>query len=133
MTAAYGWTYSEIDSHTLIEVQELFDGWKDYTPTNILVKALVEGFCGKSKPEEEPFAELPPDAAKAMRQAALAEVARKAGPAIPIVRGKDRGLPQKAPVFDYEELRKRDEESQKRNNEFRVKRALEKVKKDGGE
>ena len=88
------------------EVKELFEGWGEYPPTNILVKALVEGFGGKtsSLPSQQ---EIPPAAMEEMQRSALAAIAIKAGPRLPIVRGKDKGLPKAPPVFDLDELRRR--------------------------
>jgi len=107
LTAAYGWTYAEIDSHTLAEVNELFEGWRDYPPTNLLVKALVEGFGGKAATAESktPSADIPPAAMAAMQNSALAQIQVKAGPTLPVVRGRDPGLPKTPPIFDPEVLR----------------------------
>lgn len=42
-----------------------------------------------------------------MQKSALAGIAAKAGPRLPIVRGADKGLPKAAPVFDLDEMRLR--------------------------
>ena len=109
LAAAYGWTYSEIDSHTLPEVRELFDGWSDHPPTNLLVKAIVEGLGG-GKPKTYAPVDVPPEAFEQMQKSALAAIAVKAGPRVPIIHGKDKGLPKAAPIFDLDELRKRNAE-----------------------
>ena len=113
LAAAYGWTYSEIDSHTLPEVNELFSGWDEHTPTHLLVKALVEGFGGGkiSSPSPpgsaNPAYAVPLEAQAAMQTSVLNNIAAKAGPAMPILRGRDPGLPAKPPSFDLDELRER--------------------------
>ena len=95
-----------------MEVNELFLGWEDFPPTNLLLKALVEGFGG-GKPAHratEPL-EIPPEAAQAMQDSAMAAIVAKAGSRLPIVRGRDPGLPKTPPVFDLEALRKRNAEA----------------------
>lgn len=113
LAAAYGWTYEQVDGHTLGEVNELFAGWDDYPPTNILVKALVEGFGVKKKPKTdgEDFV-VPQEAQDAMQRSAVGAIAAKADPRwLPVTRGRDRGLPKAAPVFDLTELRERNLEA----------------------
>jgi hypothetical protein len=92
----------------------LFRQWADYPPTNILLKALLEGLGGtKSKVEvEEQEATLGPNdpAFGEMQRAAAAAISMKAGRALPIMRGRDPGLPAAAPVFDESEMRKRNAE-----------------------
>ena len=113
LAAAYGWTYGQIDEHTLLEVNELFKGWEDYPPTNILVKALVNGFGGIKKPkvDEDGFT-IPSEAQDAMQRSAVGAIAAKADPRwLPVTRGRDRGLPKAAPVFDLTELRERNLEA----------------------
>ena len=92
------------------EVNELFSGWDEYPPTNILVKALVEGFGGKKKSTVDETVEMPQEAFDAMQKSAMAEIAVKAGPRLPILQGKDRGLPKTPPVFDIEVMRQRNAE-----------------------
>ena len=120
LSAAYGWTYGEIDSHTLSEVQELFEGWAEYPPTNLLVKALVGGFGGGSAATPE-SSEIPPDILAKMQQSALQVLAVKAGPGLPILRGRDKGLPKAEPIFDVTEM-------QQKNVECLKRRALERTK-----
>ena len=82
------------------------EGWDESPPTNILVKALVQGFGGTvSKPR--PIEDIPPDKLKEMQESAMAGIRHKAGNRVPIIRGKDKGLPKTAPVFDVETLRQR--------------------------
>jgi hypothetical protein len=51
--------------------------------------------------------DVPPEATAAMESSALSALATKAGPALPIMRGRDPGLPQAKPIFDIDELRSR--------------------------
>jgi hypothetical protein len=44
---------------------------------------------------------------EAMRQSALAEIQVKAGPRLPVMQGKDKGLPKTPPVFDENVLQER--------------------------
>jgi hypothetical protein len=92
----------------MVEANELFSGWADFPPTNLLLKGLLEGLGGGTKPAENgPNAEIPAEAQLAMQQAALTEIAAKAGPRIPITRGRDKGLPKTQPTFDPDALRER--------------------------
>ena len=100
LAAAYGWTYSAIDEHTLAEVNDLFEGWNDSPPTNLLVRAIVEGLGGGRKPV---FVQ---DQAQ-ISDRDLTELASQAGKALPIQRGPDPGLPKAAPVFDLDLMRKK--------------------------
>lgn len=91
-------------------MNELFSGWNEYPPTNLLLKALVEGFGGGSKPQVEPERlDIPPEAALAMQRSAAAEISTRIGRGLPMVRGRDTGLPKAPPVFDIDEMRKRNE------------------------
>ena len=45
----------------------------------------------------------------ALQRGALAAIAAKAGTRLPIIQGKDKGLPKNAPVFDLEELRRKND------------------------
>jgi hypothetical protein len=100
----------QIDQHTLPEVQELFAGWSEHTPTNILVKALVKGLGGEVNAPPAVSQEIPQHVFDAMQNSALAGIAAKAGPRLPITRGKDAGLPKSSPVFDFDELRERNKD-----------------------
>lgn len=96
-------------------MNELFAGWDEHPPTNILVKALVEGFGGKTKPQgASAFVDVPPEATAEMSRSALTYIAAKAGSRLPIVKGRDKGLPAKPPSFDVEELKKRNIETIRR-------------------
>ena len=55
----------------------------------------------------------------------LMELSRKAGPALPILRGKDVGLPKRAPVFDFEQMKEK-------NRQGMVAIALKKRNANGG-
>lgn len=50
---------------------------------------------------------MTPEAFEAMQNSALGAITSKAGNRLPVMQGKDPGLPKAAPVFDLEELRKR--------------------------
>jgi hypothetical protein len=112
LCAAYGWTYLEIDQHTLLEVNELFEGWGDAPPTNLLLKAIIEGFGGKGQGRAEPpvsAVQTPQDV-----DSALQELASKAGPALPVMRGKDPALGRFKPVFDEDSLKAKNLSAQQR-------------------
>jgi hypothetical protein len=94
-----------------LEVNELFSGWVDHPPTNILVKAIVEGLGGGRKAQiDHETMDIPPDASAAMQRSALAGIASKAGPTLPVMRGRDLGLPTAQPVFDIDEMKRRNAE-----------------------
>jgi hypothetical protein len=89
----------------------LFEGWAEHPPTNLLLQAIIDGLGGGSKAKPaKPSAEqteAESRAMAAMQQSALAEIQTKAGPSFPVMRGKDKGLPKAAPVFDENLLRER--------------------------
>jgi hypothetical protein len=92
----------------LLEVNELMLGWEDHTPTNILVKALLEGLGGgkaNKTPTADEFQQLAPEAMKAMQDSAMEAIVAKAGNRLPVTRGRDKGLPHRGPIFDVELLR----------------------------
>lgn len=95
----------------MFEANELFNGWDEYPPTNILVKALVEGFGGgvkkKQLVDDDSTIDVPDEAFKAMQRSALAGIAARAQGRLPIIAGPDLGLPKSQPVFDIDEMRKR--------------------------
>ena len=124
LAAAYGWTYYEIDQHTLAEANELFSGWSEFPPTNLLVKALVEGLGGGTKPKVDPEVDVPPEALAAMQRSAVGAISAKAGPRLPVVKGPDPGLPKTAPVFDIEELRRRNEDISRRRAMMKVQQSV---------
>lgn len=98
-------------------MNELFNNWADYPPTNILVKALVEGFGGGKKTIENDASsfQVTPEADLAMRSA-VAQISAKAGRGLPVIRGRDTGLPNAPPIFDIEELKARNSAVAKRRN-----------------
>ena len=79
----------------------------------MLVRAFVGFDAEKSKQRRNEAitqAEVPSAAIDAMNQSALQYIASRAAPgSMPIKRGKDTGLPKKAPVFDIAEMRRRNE------------------------
>ena len=84
----------------------MFEGWSDHPPTNLLLKAIVEGLGGgKATGTKQAELAVPPEAAEAMEKAALAEIRTKGAGRIPIVRGRDKGLPKTLPVFDIDAMR----------------------------
>jgi len=105
----------QIDQHTLPEVQDLFAGWGEYTPTNVLLKALLKGLGGEQTPPTVSTPDIPSHVFDEMQRSALAGIAAKAGPRLPITRGKDAGLPKVAPVFDIDALRERNKEVLRRS------------------
>jgi hypothetical protein len=89
-------------------VNELFQGWKDFPPTNLLVRALVEGFGGIKRTDGTKAIDIPPEAQDALQQSAVMAIASKADASwLPVTRGRDPGLPKTKPTFDIDELRKR--------------------------
>lgn len=88
----------------MAEANELFEGWSEHPPTNLLLKAIVEGLGGAQVPGSA-LPNVPPEAAEAMERAALAEIQAKGAGRIPIVRGRDKGLPKTPPVFDLDTMR----------------------------
>jgi hypothetical protein len=78
----------------------------------LLVKAIVDGFGGgtKAPSADNDTAEIPQEAMDAMQREAMRGIAAKAGSRLPIVRGRDRGLPKKEPVFDIGAMRERNAE-----------------------
>ena len=66
----------------------------------------MEGFGGGRK-SPSASVEIPPEASEAMQRAAVTEIAAKAGSNLPVIRGRDVGLPAASPVFDIEELSRR--------------------------
>jgi hypothetical protein len=110
----------------MLEAQELFEGWADHPPTNLLVKAIVEGFGGgKPSAPAGGWENVPPEALaeanRAMQNSALQQIAVKAGPTLPIQKGRDRGLPKAPPIFDEETMRQRNEEARARIEARRMK------------
>lgn len=101
-----------MDEHTLAEVNELFEGWDEHPPTNILVKALVDGFSGKKPADVNSSSDvdMPPEAFKVMQASALEQIKHRAGNRVPVVRGKDPGLPKTAPIFDFDAMRAKNAE-----------------------
>lgn len=105
-------------------MNELFEGWSEYTPTNILVKAIVEGLGGGPKPKEEVDKDgfkVPVAAEYAMQRSAAQAIAAKAGSRLPVIQGRDKGLPQSAPIFDLDEMRKKNMEVLRRRTEEKLK------------
>jgi hypothetical protein len=96
----------------LRDAQDLTAQWKDHPPTNILLKGFIEGFSGSAKPPEP--LEIPPEAFEAIQNSAIAGIAARAGNRLPIMAGRDRGLPKATPIFDLEAMRKKNEEAKAR-------------------
>ena len=91
----------------MAEVNELFAGWEDYPPVSVTLKALAAGFgVGvKENKVQDDGTFIPSEAQEAMQRSAMQAIAAKAGSRLPIMRGKDPGLPKAKPVFDLNELR----------------------------
>jgi hypothetical protein len=72
----------------------------------------VQGLGGWKTPQTESLGagDIPADAMAAMNASALQAIQSKAGNRLPIIRGKDTGLPKAAPVFDLDAMRKRNAE-----------------------
>lgn len=106
LAAAYNWTYSEIDQHTLADANELFESWEDSPPTNYLVRAIVEGFGGKKFKSNLNRLEPVQVQSKSDQRKILSEISQQAGSTLPVLR-KDPGLSQFKPEFDPEALNKK--------------------------
>lgn len=76
---------------TLPEVGHYFESWKDAPPTHIAVGAILGAFI-VSKPE--------------ISDSDIAEIAKS----MPVVRGKDSGLPKAAPIIDFDAMREKNRE-----------------------
>lgn len=81
---------------TLARANEYFDGWADNPPTYILVKSLVEAFGGKAETPQ-------------ISDRDISELGRLAGPMLPIIHGRDEEIERMAPVFDFEEMKRRND------------------------
>ena len=65
----------------------------------------MEGLGGGVSPS---VASISPEALDEMQKSAIAGIEAKADPRIlPVIRGRDRGMPAAPPVFDIDEMRKR--------------------------
>jgi hypothetical protein len=96
-----------------LEAHELFEGWGDYPPTSITLKGLAAGFgVGvKENKVEDDGTFVPTEAQEAMQRSAMQAIAAKAGARLPIMRSRDPGLPKAKPVFDLDELRRKNAEA----------------------
>jgi hypothetical protein len=94
----------------LPEVEDLFSGWEEFPPTNLLVKAIVEGLGGGRKVTSSEDFTVPSEALDAMQRSALSQISAKAGPQLPVIRGADVGLPKTTPVFDLDTMRQRNQD-----------------------
>lgn len=91
----------------MAEANELFEGWEEYPPTSITLKAIAAGFGvgQKENKVEDDGTFIPTEAQEAMQRSAMQAIAAKAGSRLPILRGGDPGLPKAKPVFDIDSLR----------------------------
>ena len=108
----------------MVEANELFTDWEEYPPTNLLVKAIVEGLGGGAKPKENVDFAVPPEAMLAMQRSAAQAIVTKAGPRLPMVRGPDKGLPPTPPTFDLEEMRKRNVDVIQRRRQMKAEKRV---------
>jgi hypothetical protein len=95
---------------TLGEANELFESWDYAPPTNMLLDAIVRAFGGggtESSNSTQSRAAQTGGSTEGPTNAQLFELSVKAGNSLPILKGKDVGLPATPPVFDFEELRAR--------------------------
>lgn len=104
------------------EVNELFAGWDEYPPVYLSVKAIVVGLGGGTKPTgiADPDFAVPADAMARMQSSALQEIKAKAGTRLPVMPGRDPGLPKAAPVFDPDELKRRSSDAVRRRLAMKV-------------
>lgn len=72
---------------------------------------IASALGGFQKPRKAPTSLSPEDEKKAfavMQESARTQIAKRADPRwLPILEGRDKGLPKAAPVFDIDEMRKR--------------------------
>lgn len=71
----------------------MFESWRDHPPTNVLLKALLDGLSAEGKAESSPSPEIPLDT-----------FAAKAGLSI----SRDDSSP--TPVFDLDAMRARNQD-----------------------
>ena len=102
LAAAYGWTYAQIDAHTLAEANELFDGWREAPPVHILVRGIYLGLGGKLAGAER----IASSASDEYTVDNLPSELRNR-PGLPILRGRDPDLPKAPPVFDLDAMRQK--------------------------
>lgn len=74
----------------------IFASWREYPPVNVLLKSLLEGLG--AKPEDP-----------TVTPSELAELHKQVGSALPIIKGRDVGLPKSTPVFDLDEMRRKNQ------------------------
>lgn len=89
----------------------------------MLVKSLVEGFSGGTKKavsQDDTSSAIPQEAFDAMQREALRGISQKVGSRLPIVRGKDRGLPKVEPVFDLNVMKERNVDVIRRRAKMKV-------------
>lgn len=95
----------------------MFAGWDEHPPTNILVKALLDGLSGGAKPKTDAEGNwnIPPEALAEMQKSAVASIQAKADPGwLPVKSGPDKGMPKMAPIFDVDELKAKNAEALQR-------------------
>lgn len=91
----------------------MFRAWGEHPPTNILVKGLLLGLGAvpQTADKSSAQAEISQEAQTKMKQmATLTAIAAKAGTQMPVMRGRDPGLPAQAPNFDEAAMRLRNAE-----------------------
>ncbi len=94
----------------LTEVQEVVKGWSEEPPLVFLVEALVHGLGGGTKPKVlEPETLPAPSIDPIPSPGELSDLAFRAGRSLAIV-DHDPGLPKSAPIFDLDELRRKNVE-----------------------
>lgn len=86
----------------------------------VLVKALAEGFGVIAKPEPKADFDIPPEAMLAMQASAISAISTKAGPRLPVIKGRDKGLPKTPPTFDLDELRRRNADVSRRRAQIKA-------------
>jgi hypothetical protein len=84
----------------MVEARDLIGTWKDYPPVFLSLKGLIEGLSGKSQVVSESVSSFD-------YNAALTEIAAKAGRALPVLRSPDPELSKMALVVDFEEMKRR--------------------------
>lgn len=84
------------------EVNELFAGWEEHPPVYVLVKAIVQGLGGGgAMPSRETIEE------QIIDDQILNKLRAEVQGYMPVVRGRDPGLPKSKVVTDLDQMREK--------------------------
>ena len=85
---------------------------------------MCEGFGNvtiSNKPKSNQDFVIPQNAQDQMRKSAMVKISTEFGTRLPVLLGKDQGLPKNKPIFDLAEM-------EKRNIDLRKQKAVERAK-----